>query len=327
MNLGILLWNKCNASCSHCAVSSGPLEGTVLTDDEIFKAIDAAFYDGSPPKIGLSGGEAFLYFRRLEGIIRYATSKGATISVNTNGSWATSVEYAVKKLSKLKSAGLSRLVVSADDFHSEYIDEIRPMMVIRACKIVHLEVELQFVATKKTGRLADLLARHGDTLLNVRCREIPCHPVGRAAKEVPIEDLFLQPNVPRTPCPSAILSIAADGRVIPCCNSAGHLPSLQVGHIREPLEDVHQKFISSPLLRVLVSEGPAALLESAKSAGYRERSQGYIDQCDLCYDIFRNPQAAKAAKAEAVRLAEERIFKQYFSDFYDAPPSIPANEC
>ncbi|WP_433749746.1 radical SAM protein [Paenibacillus amylolyticus] len=91
MNLGILLWNTCNAMCDHCAVSSSPFENGYMTDEQIFPIIDSAFYDCKKPKIGLSGGEAFLYFERLCNIVDYAINKGAEISINTNGFWGVSL--------------------------------------------------------------------------------------------------------------------------------------------------------------------------------------------------------------------------------------------
>lgn len=311
MNLGILMWNTCNAKCAHCAVSSGPKERGVMTDEQIRSLIDAAFYDSVSPKIGLSGGEAFLFFERLCHIVQYATSRGAQVSINTNGFWATTLEKGIEKVRKLKEMGLSRLVVSTDEYHEKYIPRERILNVIKACKTLHLEVELQFVAAKNTARLADFLRDYGDILLNVRCREIPCHPVGRAQTEVNEKDLFLEVGVPDGLCPSAILSISAYGNVIPCCNTAGHLPALQIGSIDESLIELYQKFQSSSLFKVLVRKGPKALVEAAIQAGYKPRSDGYIDQCHLCYDLFRD-QALAAHLKEA---AAEMIVNEFYASF------------
>ena len=73
----------------------------------------------------------------------------------------------------MKAAGLSLITLSTDEFHKPYIDEQRVLNVIKACKIVDLEVRLQFVSTRSTSRLADFLRDNGDTLLNLECREIP----------------------------------------------------------------------------------------------------------------------------------------------------------
>lgn len=315
MNLGILLWNTCNAKCRHCAVNSSPTEVGYMTDEQIFSLIDATFQDSPKPKIGLSGGEAFLYFERLCKIIRYATEKGALVSVNTNGYWGTSLDKAIEKVQIVKSIGLKRLVVSVDDFHEEYIPREHVLNVIRACKKVHLEVELQYVSTKNSRRLADFLKEHGDVLLNVSCREIPCHPVGRASTSVKESDLFLQNTIPDGLCPSAILSVSAYGKVIPCCNTAGHLPSLQIGTIDSPLPELYQKFRNDPLMHVLLIKGPKALWEAAVKAGYLPRTDGYVDQCHLCYDLFRDSKIATVLKAAAAEMAQEEMYEHFLEQY------------
>ncbi|MBY0473993.1 MAG: radical SAM protein [Nitrosomonas sp.] len=322
MNLGILLWNTCNAACSHCAVNSGPSEKSVMTDDQIFELIDGAFYDCSRPKIGLSGGEAFAFFDRLCKICRYAINKGAIVSVNTNGFWGTSAEEAKKKVQIIKSIGVSRLVVSIDEFHQEYIDVARPLNVIRACRSEHLEVEVQFVATKATSRLADFLAKHGDDLLNIRCREIPCHPVGRAAEKIDAGHLFTSNEIPTGKCPSLILSASAEGNIIPCCNAAGHLPSLQLGTVADDISDIHRKFVESPLSYVMVTQGPQAFIPAAEKAGFKHRDGGYIDQCHLCYEIFKNPIYALKSKKMAREIYEKEFSEKLLSEFNEAMESV-----
>jgi pyruvate-formate lyase-activating enzyme len=307
VNIGILLWNKCNAECAHCAPYSSPREKPVLTDDDIFGFIDAAFHDCDKPKIGLSGGEAFLYYDRLCRIVRYAIDKGAQVSVNTNCSWAVDFDRAHKRLKKLKEIGLTKLVVSTDDFHKAFIDEARVAHTVRACKAVHLEVELQFVATKRTGRLADFLSRFGDDLMNVRCREIPCHPTGRAKDQIAAEDFFLQPGLPSGFCPSAILSLSAEGTYMPCCNTAGDLPTLQVGSVAEQAVDVCRRFKSSALLHILTADGPKTLVEAAEAVGYQRKS-GYVDQCHLCHDLFSSPAIAAALKEIAIERATLKLY-------------------
>lgn len=315
MNLGILLWNTCNAKCSHCAVNSSPTEVGYMSDEQIFALIDAAFYDSEKPTIGLSGGEAFLYFERLCTIIKYAANKGATVSVNTNGFWGTSLDTAFLKLQIAKQAGLKRLIVSIDDFHEEYIPRERPLNVIKACRKVHLEVELQYVATKASQRLADFLKENGDELLNVRCREIPCHPVGRASASVDEQDLFVQDSIPDGLCPSAVLSISAYGKVIPCCNTAGHLPSLQVGTIDEPLPDLHRKFRTDPVMRLLLTKGPKAFWETSIQAGYSPLANGYVNQCHLCYELFKDNEVASSLKNFAVEEMTKELYEMFLKEY------------
>lgn len=315
MNLGILLWNTCNAKCSHCAVNSSPTEKGYMSDEQIFALIDAACENDAEPKIGLSGGEAFLYFERLCNIVKYAVQKGALVSVNTNGFWGKTLAIAVEKVRIIKEVGLRRLVVSIDDFHEEYINREAVLNVIKACKKVHIEVEVQFVATKNSRRLADFLKDYGDILLNVSCREIPCHPVGRASEKIKDDELFLKEYIPEGLCPSAILSISAYGKVIPCCNTAGHLPSLQVGTIEQPLQNLYEKFLDDPTIQILQNQGPKALLEAATQAGYISRPDGYVDQCHLCYELFKDEKVGFAVKEFALNLKVDKFFEEFLQNF------------
>ena len=315
MNIGILLWNTCNAVCAHCAVNSGPNERPVMTDEQIFSAIDSAFYDCSRPSIGLSGGEAFVFFERLVRIIDYASSKGALVSVTTNGYWAISLERAIDKIRRVKDAGLCKLVVSTDAFHKPYIPQERVINAIRACMDVHLEVELQYVSSKRTPRLYEFLKEYGSQLLNITVREIPVHPVGRAATEVQPEDFFSKKRIPSGLCPSAIPSFSAMGDVIPCCNTAGHLPSLKLGSVDDDLPALYDRFRASSLMSVLWGKGPAALYAAARSLGMDDLEHGYIDQCHLCHHLFSDFERGKKLWREADEIVEKELYENYMTQF------------
>ena len=315
MNIGILLWNTCNALCAHCAVNSGPHERPVMTDEQIFSAIDASFYDCSNPSIGLSGGEVFVFFDRLVKIIEYASNKGALVAVNTNAYWATTAKIASEKISALKAAGLCKLVVSTDEFHKPYVPEKRVIVAIEACINEHLEVELQYVSSKKTSRLHDFLRDNEEALLNVTAREIPVHPVGRAATEVNPSDLFCKERIPLGLCPSAIPSISANGDVITCCNTAGHLPALRLGSIDDDLPTLFDDFKGSALMQVLWEKGPSSLYDTARELGMEKAESGYIDQCHLCHHLFSDCSRGKELGRKAEEILEEERYENYMMQY------------
>lgn len=324
MDIGILLWNTCNAKCTHCAVNSGPEEKPFMSDEDIFSIVDAAFYDCSAPSIGLSGGEAFVYFDRLCNIVKYATDKGARVAVNTNSYWAKNREVAIEKLSRLKSLGLSKVVVSTDDFHKTYIEQDRVINAVHACLEIHLEVEIQFVATKTSSRLYDFLSKYGDELVNISVREIPLHPVGRASLHFDQEVLFLKDRIPKGLCPSAIPSISEKGHVIPCCNTAGHLESLKMGDISECLPTIFERFKSDPLMYVLRTKGPSALLETAKNNGYKNNYSGYLDQCHLCHELFKDKEISRALRSKSKEIFETDLYEDYMTQYIDNLDNIAA---
>lgn len=310
MDLGILLWNTCNARCAHCAVSSGPREKRIMSNDDIKRIMDGAFLDCASPSIGLSGGEAFYYFDDLIEVASYATRKGAKVAINTNCFWADEFEHALATVEKLKDIGISKLVASTDSFHRKYIAENCIINAVKACLTHNLEIEIQYVASRKSERLHSFLNRNQEELLNITIREIPCHPVGRA-ENMADQSIIASERIPQGTCPNAVLSVSADGRYIPCCNTAGHLPTLELGKIGEDQSAVFARFINSPVMKILWKHGPKHFLNDAVEAGYQHPSFGYIDQCHLCYSLFKDPGIAAAIK----EVAHDEAFRELYRLF------------
>lgn len=320
MDIGILLWNTCNARCAHCAVSSGPDASREMSNADIIAIIDGAFIDSTAPNIGLSGGEAFYHYDDLRYIVSYATSRGANISINTNCFWATSDDEAARIVSDLKAIKVKQIVVSFDTYHAKYINEECVVRAISACRKAHLKVELQFVSSRKTKHLHEFLKDHADLLLNVTCREIPCHPAGRAAN-MSSSSMFLSKDIPHGLCPNAVLSVSADGRYIPCCNAAGHLPSLSLGTIGDDQSKIYNNFCNSPVMHILWARGPQAFLSSAANAGYSIPNGGYIDQCHLCHDLFKDDDLALVLKEYAENEVFGVIYNSYCEEISDSDSS------
>ncbi|MFX9844128.1 radical SAM protein [Acinetobacter baumannii] len=311
MNIGILLWNTCNARCEHCAVSSGPTEKPVMSNEDIFKVIDATFYNTKHPYIGLSGGEAFFFFDRLKLIVEYASKKGAQISINTNAFWGKNENKAMRYVKEIKESGANKLVVSTDDFHTPYVNEECVINVIRACFYYHLEVDIQYVVSKDTTRLYDFLKRNSDKLLNVNTREIPVHPVGRAEKSIKENSYIGNKKIPKGLCPSSILSVSADGRLIPCCNTAGHLKQLGLGTVDDDIVQIYEKFNREPLFYTIRKYGPSSLYAKAQEYGLEDPKYGYVDQCHLCYEMFKDETRAEKLKNEARKISIHDIYSNY----------------
>ena len=72
--------------------------------------------------VGFSGGEVFLQFNILANMIKYASSLGLRTTCTTNGFWATSYDVALEKLTTLKKNGLTKLGLSMDYYHQEFIN-------------------------------------------------------------------------------------------------------------------------------------------------------------------------------------------------------------
>jgi MoaA/NifB/PqqE/SkfB family radical SAM enzyme len=123
-SVDFLISFRCNSSCKHCCYNAGPSNRGYMkvADAKNWLSILASTY--TLQSITVHGGEPLLSFPNycLEKIVRYATElKVPRRGIITNGFWATDKITARRKLTKLKSSGLTSITFSVDGFHQEYI--------------------------------------------------------------------------------------------------------------------------------------------------------------------------------------------------------------
>jgi MoaA/NifB/PqqE/SkfB family radical SAM enzyme len=102
----VVAWNltkRCNLSCSHCYISAGPFQTAEaeLTTAECRRVIDELVAVNPSPMLILSGGEP-LVRDDLGEIASYASGRGATVVVGTNGTTLNEPRVAM-----LRQAGVS----------------------------------------------------------------------------------------------------------------------------------------------------------------------------------------------------------------------------
>lgn len=120
----VVAWNltrRCNLECAHCYISAGPTESAA---DELSTAeclrIAGEILDVNPaPMFILSGGEPLLR-DDLPEIAAYASGRGATVVVGTNGTLLTD-----ERIGALTAAGVTGVAVSVDSLESRYHDRFR----------------------------------------------------------------------------------------------------------------------------------------------------------------------------------------------------------
>lgn len=120
----VVAWNltrRCNLECSHCYISAGPEGGgeRELETTEVTRIMEEILALNSAPMFILSGGEPLLRSDLAE-IARFATDRGATVVVGTNG---TLLDRA--KLTELKVAGVKGFAISVDSLKERYHDNFR----------------------------------------------------------------------------------------------------------------------------------------------------------------------------------------------------------
>jgi AdoMet-dependent heme synthase len=120
----VVAWNltrRCNLECAHCYIAAGPHESaaTELDTAACLAIVDQLLLVNPAPLLILSGGEPLLR-QDLSEIAQYASARGATVVVGTNGTLLTG-----ERIAALKQAGVQGLAVSVDSLRPSYHDNFR----------------------------------------------------------------------------------------------------------------------------------------------------------------------------------------------------------
>lgn len=120
----VVAWNltkRCNLECAHCYIAAGPAESATgeLDTRECLAIVDQLLAVNPAPMLILSGGEPLLRDDLTE-IAQYASAKGATVVVGTNGTLLTD-----ERIAGLRHAGVRGVAVSVDSLRPSYHDNFR----------------------------------------------------------------------------------------------------------------------------------------------------------------------------------------------------------
>ncbi len=120
----VIAWNltrRCNLECAHCYISAGPEESASgeLATDECLRIMREILALNPAPLFVLSGGEPLLRDDLAE-IAHFATSRGATVVIGTNGTLLTD-----ERIVELKAAGVTGVAVSIESLRPDYHDRFR----------------------------------------------------------------------------------------------------------------------------------------------------------------------------------------------------------
>ena len=114
---GLLLTYKCNCACEFCYYNCSPEKnGLIAVDTAISVWQSLKILAGDSAKIHITGGEPFLYWDRLQGILQEARSEklGNVDLIETNGFWATSEKITRQRLKRLDELGIYAGVLSQE---------------------------------------------------------------------------------------------------------------------------------------------------------------------------------------------------------------------
>ena len=173
----VVAWNltrRCNLECAHCYIAAGPRESatTELETSECFRIVDELLAINPAPLIILSRGEPLLR-ADLTQIAAYASQRGATVVVGTNGTLLTD-----ERIAGLTSAGVSGVAVSIDSLRPSYHDNFRhgkgslddTIAALGRLRAQRLDFIIQTTATKgnrvELERIAQWSAEQGAVAFN-----------------------------------------------------------------------------------------------------------------------------------------------------------------
>ncbi|MBW1697603.1 MAG: radical SAM protein [Deltaproteobacteria bacterium] len=293
-----MLTERCNLSCSHCWLDSGPDKTVSMATAEAFDYIDQAREIPTVKWISITGGEPFLFEDTLLKVISFAKKRGFYTECVTNCFWAQSEKKAEIILAKLKEAGLEVINISTDDFHQRQLPFERVLNCYKASQRLGVKTVIMCVVARSSrltiGRVVGMLADGGIQVIGKDHRpnspvsalaiESGFIPAGRAAK-LPESKRVTDGASIKGPCHQILrdVSIAPSGKVFPCCSALGTDEAFAIGNAgRERLRLIIQKASRSPLFKVLMNQGPEGLYKKGVGRSRKE----YVNRCDLCYAVM-----------------------------------------
>jgi hypothetical protein len=297
---GVMLSYKCTNTCRHCAYRCSPhrpdewLEGERL--DATFRALST---ESELQSVHLAGGEAMLRLDLVIEAVRAAVRHGVRLSyLETNASWCTDPQTTREKFNLLRKAGLRAVLISVSPFHNEFIPFRRTQIGVEgALEVFGPEGVIVWVPEMfrtlsqlpaDTTRSLELFL----TATGLKMRHVPqIYPLtvhGRVTEELREAYSARPAEVYRQQTCQAELTSTAHFHIDRhgCC-FVGQCP----GIIASTIDRLHPRMEEQthPTYLACYHRGPFGLMElAAGEYGYRERGEGYISKCDLCFDVRRH---------------------------------------
>ena len=299
---GLLLTDRCNASCASCYLRCSPSQTGLITADNAIRwwtQLDAAAPNGC--KVHIAGGEPMLYPELLLEILHRAADAGCSpaVKIETNGFWANDPVAARELLHQLKETSMRLLLISADPFHQEFV----PIATVQRAAEMAREilgpgrvrvrwedwiasgVDVQSLdKSQRESLFASWITEKRDRL-NGRAavalaHHLPTYPAAHFAGHLTADScrewLLRGKHVHVGPDGWTYLGTCAGisvGTLDASTTVADLWSNLQSGHAEDPI------------LGPICKQGPAGLCELARAHGIDPDAQQYASKCHLCYSL------------------------------------------
>ena len=264
-------------------------------------------------QIVFSGGEPFVHFATLRALLRHAGNRGIRTVLFTNGSWASSPDLALHLLSELKQTGLNALNLSTGRYHLLQVPLHRLTKLLLIARKLGIRAGVKIVRLPRDP-IAEGLYRSLQPLAStILVQEIS--PLGRASSLRSAVHLRTVQSLGRPGCLSPPVLLPS-GHLLTCCN----LPARDMdkdaypfvlGNLEQnPLKDLLKNRSADPLLDVLRFQGPVPLLTLLADPvrdGKPAMPPLYHNSCDLCFQLFREPERRAAIRSWVQRFSSHEI--------------------
>jgi MoaA/NifB/PqqE/SkfB family radical SAM enzyme len=291
---GLLLTYKCNCACEFCYYNCDIEKGGLMSVETAINSWHSLrALAGEAARIHITGGEPFLYWDRLEQILRQAQREklGKVDLVETNGFWAANDRIARQRLRRLDELGMHRLKISTDPFHQRYVDA-ELVMRLAATASDLLGPDRVLVRWRKyldnPAQMKDLPSAERKEQYISTVKDYGCRFTGRAATRL-ARLLAAQPieSFGGANCKSDFLG-AKGVHIDPFGDVfSGTCSGIILGNVSEtPLEEIWKRFdpAHDDFIGTLFNSGPWGLLEEAAKL-LRQPQEVYASKCHLCTSI------------------------------------------
>ena len=296
----------CPASCRHCSARSDPSTQHTADVAMLEKWVTAISSMPELEWIGVEGGEPFAAPAQLEVILRIAAAHGVQRSVLTNAYWAKDEHRAREVLSNYPK--INFLIISADEFHDEFIPLSRVVAALRAAqgRVDRLGVQMCMGPEYQSFREKfDRLA--GTELLeNIEIIETPLQYIGRAVDTQIMEQPQDSHELPDSICHFLGTPVLReDGTLVACCQQDAVLskqPNLfQLGNLNRFAADELLSGVDSDVyFQTLRVFGPKRIAQVAVERGWGWEPKSYLqgNVCELCMHLASNQQVVDGFRAQ-----------------------------
>ncbi len=237
--------------------------------------------------ISFTAGEPLIYLDDITKLVALCKKHAIYSRLVTNSFWAKSPDRAESHVVQLKGNGLSQLRLSYSRWHQKNIVRQNILNAARSCEKIGLDYFISFVTdfSKEDDVCEDFLRKH-----KLRFFPEPVIFSGRAKsfKRTPLRTDYQANRCPMNPYIAPNLDMYA------CCDAGSHFTKTNFFYLGNagdtPVQELFIQSETNILYNYIRNMGITAI---ASFAGFRARDIIGYRKCELCEQLFNNPDTLK----------------------------------